>query len=55
MLLQKHLAHIAPDKILYARDGIHFPLTEEELAWQADFFESMTADGDPGRPDAFPG
>ena len=55
VLLQKHLAHIPPDKILYARDGIHFPLTEEEMAWQADFFESMAADGDSGRPDAFPG
>lgn len=36
--LQLHLARVPPPKILEAEDDGGFPLTEDEMAWQLDFF-----------------
>jgi uncharacterized protein (DUF2336 family) len=35
--LQLRLAHVPPTKILQAREGIDYPLSEDELRWQIDF------------------
>ncbi len=43
--LQKDIARIAPDSVLYARDGLDFPLSEEEMAWQFEFFQNTTDEG----------
>ena len=36
--LQLRLARVPPTKILQARNGIDFPLSEEEMHWQIEFF-----------------
>ena len=43
MATQVHcqLGGISPQRVLYARAGDAFPLSEEEMRWQLDFFESM--------------
>jgi uncharacterized protein (DUF2336 family) len=38
--LQLRLARVPPPKVLQARDGIHFPLSDDEMRWQIDFFGS---------------
>jgi uncharacterized protein (DUF2336 family) len=38
---QFHLAGIQPQRALYARDGESFPLSEDEMRWQLEFFDSM--------------
>jgi uncharacterized protein (DUF2336 family) len=39
--IQFQLGAIMPKKALYARDDGGFPLSEEEMRWQLEFFESM--------------
>ena len=36
--VQIAVANLAPQSVIYARDGEHYPMTEEELTWQLDFF-----------------
>ncbi len=38
MKVQLQIAQIAPSSVIKARDGVDFPLTEEELTWQLEFF-----------------
>jgi uncharacterized protein (DUF2336 family) len=38
--LQLRLARVPPTKLLQARDGIDYPLSEDEMRWQIDFFKS---------------
>jgi uncharacterized protein (DUF2336 family) len=38
--LQTRLAGISPNKAIYARDGVGFPLTEDEMRWQLEFFDA---------------
>lgn len=38
MKVQMQIAKIAPASVIKARDGVDYPLTEEELNWQLDFF-----------------
>jgi hypothetical protein len=38
--LQLRLARVPPGKVLQARDGIDYPLSDEEMRWQIDFFSS---------------
>ncbi len=38
MKVQMQIAQIAPGSVIKARDGVDFPLTEEELNWQLEFF-----------------
>ncbi len=38
MKVQMQIAKIAPATVIKARDGVDYPLTEEELNWQLDFF-----------------
>ncbi len=38
MKVQMQIAQIAPGSVIKARDGVDFPLTEEELTWQLEFF-----------------
>ncbi len=35
--LQKELAHISHQELLYPKDGSDYPLTKDELLWQLDF------------------
>ncbi len=35
--LQKEIAHIPPQELLYPRDGTDYPLTYDEMIWQLDF------------------
>ena len=37
--LQLRLARVPPTKVLQARDGIDYPLSEDEMRWQIDFFD----------------
>jgi hypothetical protein len=39
--IQFQLGAIMPKKALYARDDGGFPLSEEEMRWQLEFFESL--------------
>ncbi len=36
--LQQHLARIAPPEVLRARNGTDYPMTQEDMRWQLDFF-----------------
>lgn len=36
--VQLRLAQISPKVVINARDGVHYPLTEEEMRWQLEFF-----------------
>lgn len=36
--LQLRLARIAPGKVMHPKNGFDYPLTEEEMAWQLEFF-----------------
>ena len=38
MKVQMQIAQIAPSSVVKARDGVDFPMTEEELTWQLEFF-----------------
>jgi uncharacterized protein (DUF2336 family) len=38
--LQLRLARVPPTKVLQARDGVNYPLTEDEMRWQIEFFGS---------------
>ncbi len=38
MKVQLQIAQIAPASVIKARDGVDFPLTEQELTWQLEFF-----------------
>lgn len=38
--LQLRLARVPPAKVLQARDGVDYPLSEDEMRWQIDFFAS---------------
>lgn len=38
--LQLRLARVPPSKVLQARNGIDYPLGEDEMRWQIDFFGS---------------
>lgn len=46
--VQCQLGGIPPQRVLYAQAGDAFPLSEEEMRWQLDFFESMV-EKDKGR------
>jgi uncharacterized protein (DUF2336 family) len=35
--LQKDMAHVRPQELLYPRDGTDYPLTDDELNWQLEF------------------
>ena len=36
--IQTALAHLATAKVVLAREGVHFPLTPEEMAWHLGYF-----------------
>ncbi|MDH3240946.1 MAG: DUF2336 domain-containing protein [Alphaproteobacteria bacterium] len=36
--LQARLANVPPREILQAKDGVDFPLSEEDMTWQLDFY-----------------
>lgn len=38
MRLQLRIAGIPPKSLLNPRDGLHFPLSEQEMQWQLDYF-----------------
>jgi uncharacterized protein (DUF2336 family) len=38
--LQLRLARVPPVKVLQARDGIDYPLSEDEMRWQIEFFSN---------------
>jgi len=40
MALQKHYARLPSAAILNARNGVAYPLTEEEMRWYIDYFEA---------------
>lgn len=40
--LQTNMAGIPPNKALRAKNGSDYPLSEEEMEWQLDFFASLT-------------
>lgn len=37
--IQSSIAHLPNAKMVMAREGVHFPLTPEEMAWHLSFFE----------------
>ena len=41
--LQIRMAGIPPSQALYARDGLDFPLTPEEMIWQLEFFGAISS------------
>ena len=41
--LQLRMGGIPPNQVLKPRDGTDFPLGPDELAWQLDFFQSLSA------------
>ena len=41
MKVQMQIAKIAPATVIKARDGVDFPLTEDELTWQLEFFGAV--------------
>ena len=43
MALQKHYARLPSAAILNARNGVAYPLTEEEMRWYIDYFEANPA------------
>ena len=36
--VQLRLAGVSPQSALYARDGTHYPMSEEDMEWQLEFF-----------------
>jgi hypothetical protein len=36
--IQTFVMHLAPGELLPARDGVHFPLTEDEMRWHLNYF-----------------
>ncbi len=38
MEVQKKMANVQPDELINARDGVDYPLTEDEMSWYLDFF-----------------
>ena len=40
--LQLRMGGIPPGDVLHARDGVDYPLTDEEMTWQLDFFQSFS-------------
>jgi hypothetical protein len=42
MQLQLRLGGIPPGEVLNARDGTEYPLSKDEMAWQLNFFETMS-------------
>ena len=38
MSMQRHLAHIPPHAIVNAKEGVDYPLTEDEMGWYIDYF-----------------
>ncbi len=36
--LQTKLARIEPGAVLYAKDGLDYPLSEDELRWRLELF-----------------
>jgi hypothetical protein len=36
--VQSSIAHLPNAKMVMAREGVHFPLTPEEMAWHLSFF-----------------
>ena len=41
--LQIRMAGIPPSQALYARDGLDFPLTPEEMIWQLELFGAISS------------
>jgi uncharacterized protein (DUF2336 family) len=39
--LQTRLAGIAPNKALYAKEGVAFPLSQDDMLWQLEFFGAV--------------
>jgi hypothetical protein len=39
--LQLRLGGIAPNQVLNPRGGTDYPLSDEEMDWQLDFFQSL--------------
>jgi uncharacterized protein (DUF2336 family) len=37
--LQKHLARVPAAQLLYAREGVHFPMSPADMEWQLEFFD----------------
>lgn len=42
LTLQKHQARISSASIVNARNGVDYPMTEEEMAWFVDYFANAT-------------
>ncbi len=40
--LQLRMGGIPPGDVLHARDGVDYPLTDDEMTWQIDFFQSFS-------------
>jgi len=40
--LQRNLIRLQPRDIIHAAPGGGFPLSEEEMAWQLDFFKDLS-------------
>lgn len=40
--LQSGLAHLSGSKLVLAREGIHFPLSQEEMTWHLGYFASQS-------------
>ena len=40
--LQLRMGGIPPGDVLHARDGVDYPLTDDEMIWQLDFFQSFS-------------
>ncbi len=38
MQMQLRLAHVPPNGVLHARDGVDFPLSAEDMMWQIEFY-----------------
>jgi hypothetical protein len=36
--IQGSVAHLRGDKLVAAREGIHFPLSEDEMTWHLGYF-----------------
>ena len=41
MKVQMQIAKIAPATVIKARDGLNYPMTEDELTWQLEFFGAV--------------
>ncbi len=40
--LQTHISHVPPKEQIMAREGIYYPLNEDEMEWQLDYFRRQS-------------